>query len=270
MSGGLAVRDFDERAAYDKWREAHPVLAASLPTVETARGFHVYLLGDGHRTTFLDDGELRGEGSYVLAPPSVHPDGSVYRWIVPLQLSGGVTERTESTEGTEPTETLVCPLVPLGYTLEVAVLRTQPTSGGQRHRRLFELARELKALSETADAELFALRPIVKRWHSLALPTIDTKSLDDSWFDFCEAWQRVRIPKGREPVRQALERASAMPLPREAEQYESTGVRLLVGLSAELQRIAGEGPFYLAVRTVANQHRDCEPVASRPGARRRA
>src|SRR5439155_16113961 len=42
VSGGLAVRDFDQDDAYHAWADAHPVDSISLPTVQTARGFHVY------------------------------------------------------------------------------------------------------------------------------------------------------------------------------------------------------------------------------------
>jgi hypothetical protein len=33
------------------------------------------------RTIVLDSGELRGRGSYVVVPPSVHETGKVYTWI---------------------------------------------------------------------------------------------------------------------------------------------------------------------------------------------
>src|SRR5262249_41720351 len=45
-SGGLACRDYDEVAPYQGWAASHLDLAATLPTVRTGRGFHVY-----HRCT---------------------------------------------------------------------------------------------------------------------------------------------------------------------------------------------------------------------------
>ena len=71
-----------------------------------------------------EDGEYRGDGGhYCLLPPSRHPSGEVYRWLVPLPAgplprvddaraagflettpTRHVTERPESTEGTEGTE----------------------------------------------------------------------------------------------------------------------------------------------------------------------
>src|SRR5579862_6630281 len=69
LSGDLVVRDFDSMKAYQAWAKGHPTLAATLPTVETARGRHVYLRNGHSRITNLGDGELRGSG-YVLLPPS--------------------------------------------------------------------------------------------------------------------------------------------------------------------------------------------------------
>ena len=43
-------------------------------------------------------------------------------------------------------------------TIESAIARTLPVNVGQRHRCLFEFARELKALPEYRDADLSNLR----------------------------------------------------------------------------------------------------------------
>jgi Bifunctional DNA primase/polymerase, N-terminal len=84
VSGGLACRDFDDAGAYHRWTAQHPDLAASVPTVKTARGFHVYFRGlEGFQT--LGDGEYRADaGHYCLLPPSRHPDGPTYTWLKPI------------------------------------------------------------------------------------------------------------------------------------------------------------------------------------------
>jgi bifunctional DNA primase/polymerase-like protein len=97
VSGRLASRDFDEMEAYQRWADAHQDLARILPTVATRRGMHVYciaapgsieavrqLLGKpGTGAIQFADGELRaGIGCYSVLPPSVHPSGHVYRWVV--------------------------------------------------------------------------------------------------------------------------------------------------------------------------------------------
>jgi len=91
ISGGLLALDFDHEAAviFPAWQERVGELAARLPVVATSKGFHVYLRArkpGGNRTlAWSRDGrkriETRGEGGYVLAPPSRHPSGHIYQWI---------------------------------------------------------------------------------------------------------------------------------------------------------------------------------------------
>lgn len=100
ISENLVSRDFDTMDVYQQWAVDHPDLAATLPTVATSRGRHVYAtVTDNHLSDFrycigkregngairVEGGELRcGVGCYSVLPPSVHPSGHVYEWIVPL------------------------------------------------------------------------------------------------------------------------------------------------------------------------------------------
>lgn len=52
------------------------------PTVASARGRHLYFAGQDRGTVVLGYGELRGRGSYVVCPPSVHPSGKEYVWLL--------------------------------------------------------------------------------------------------------------------------------------------------------------------------------------------
>lgn len=56
-------------------------------TVETGRGYHMYFqLPDfpvGNRAGLLPNVDIRGDGGYVVAPPSIHPSGESYCWIDP-------------------------------------------------------------------------------------------------------------------------------------------------------------------------------------------
>lgn len=83
VSGGLVCRDFDDEGAYEAWASSFPELAKILPTVRTARGYHVYFRSKHRGITKSDDGELRG-GGYCLLPPSKHPSGSDYEWVIQL------------------------------------------------------------------------------------------------------------------------------------------------------------------------------------------
>lgn len=83
VSGDLAVIDFDAGEDYERWALAWPDVAQLAPTVGTARGVHVYLILPGARSAKLAEfgGDLKGGGGYVLAPPSLHPEGVAYRWL---------------------------------------------------------------------------------------------------------------------------------------------------------------------------------------------
>jgi hypothetical protein len=132
-----------------------------------------------------------------------------------------------------------------------AIKRTLPEKPGNRHRCLFELARELKAIPELANAPLKELRPIVRQWHELALPNIDTKPFDDTWIDFGEGWGKVRHPAGEGPMAEIWKCAQASAPPAAAMQYERPELRLLVSLCQELQRAHGNEPFFLGIAKVA-------------------
>ena len=77
----LAVLDFDEPGAYENFARANLELVRSTWIARTSKGHHVYLRVLGPvKTTKIPGGDLKGEGSYVVAPPSIHPDGPAYTW----------------------------------------------------------------------------------------------------------------------------------------------------------------------------------------------
>jgi Bifunctional DNA primase/polymerase, N-terminal len=77
---GPTVLDVDDLEA------AGPMLPelerTGAPQVATPRGRHFYFAGQPAGTVGLGYGELRGQGSYVVCPPSVHPSGREYVWLV--------------------------------------------------------------------------------------------------------------------------------------------------------------------------------------------
>lgn len=274
VSGGLVCRDFDTMEGYKQWAADHADLAATLPTVATARGRHVYFRADRRGIVKVADGELRGAG-YCLLPPSRHPDGPSYKWLVPLPdgeirfvadvhaaglllVEACYTEHADNIEDTS-NECSVCavssvlqggqPIPPEGY--ETLIRGCLPTGPGRRNRQVFELARALKGIPKFADAAPDSLRAIVKRWHALALPYIATKEFTETWIDFLMAWSRVKIPKGA-TMTSIMQRALEAPLPKAAERYDEEPIRRLVALCRQLAQEAGGGPFYLACRTAAH------------------
>lgn len=85
--GGLTVLDFDTITAYGLWqhwtaqRQAAHLVATRSYRVRTARGMHVYMrLPVAVRTRVLRGRgmDIKSQGGYVLAPPSIHPTGVEY------------------------------------------------------------------------------------------------------------------------------------------------------------------------------------------------
>ena len=153
---------------------------------------------------------------------------------------------------TPPTR-VTTPPTPKRVDLDVdqVIQQTLPAGIGRRNRQVFELARALKAVPRLADAPVDTLEPSVRRWHDLGVASevIATEPFDETWIDFLQAWPKVKFPKGTEPMVAVFEKAKAGPVPRAALKYEHPQLRLLAALCRELQRTAGDKPFFLSCET---------------------
>jgi hypothetical protein len=77
---GICVLDIDDPAKYP---EDFPLT----PTVKTSRGFHLYFKYPESveiRNTNLPYGDFKADRTLCNIPPSVHPDGTPYEWVVSL------------------------------------------------------------------------------------------------------------------------------------------------------------------------------------------
>jgi hypothetical protein len=84
-ASGLVVVDIDSLEAKEKLKEILGYDITEGPTVKTGDGWQSYFKHLGirmqNRTAILDGLDFRGDGGYVIAPPSVHFTGNLYRWI---------------------------------------------------------------------------------------------------------------------------------------------------------------------------------------------
>ena len=225
---GLVVRDFDTYEGYREWAHGNPGVAAVCPTVRTCRGTHVYLWNPGP-DVFLDDraglpfgkGDVRGDrGHYAVLPPSAHPHGGTYRWLlnepdgpddIPVftPVAAGMVAPQPPRRRSEPSDQTassprpsgsggrspVCPTPATGElpsAVQEAVLRSLPAGPGERHRRLFDLAQRLKDISPGATASFWAVA--FSAWWRLASTVIRSKNRGASWREFVDALDRVRTP----------------------------------------------------------------------------
>lgn len=93
VSGGLVVLDIESLELYERWRQLAAQLVdattlVKLPVTASGKGGHVYFrmeIPPGNRKLAMRGREVlaetRGEGGYIVAPPSVHPSGKVYELL---------------------------------------------------------------------------------------------------------------------------------------------------------------------------------------------
>jgi hypothetical protein len=80
---GIVVVDFDSQEAIEfAERNNFP----DTPSVATGKGFHAYYrykegVRNFQKRDDLPQIDLRGDGGYVVAPPSIHPSGKQYQWV---------------------------------------------------------------------------------------------------------------------------------------------------------------------------------------------
>jgi hypothetical protein len=86
---GVVVIDIDNIDAEGELRRLESAQGALPPTVEaiTARGRHLFFKWPGqdvrNSASRIAPGiDVRGDGGYVIAPPSLHPSGKRYAWSV--------------------------------------------------------------------------------------------------------------------------------------------------------------------------------------------
>lgn len=91
ISGGIIVIDIDideDKGVYgdeslSEWEREHGELPETWRAITGRGGYHYYYRSDKKikNTTNLYPGiDIRGEGGYVIAPPSLHQNGNYYQW----------------------------------------------------------------------------------------------------------------------------------------------------------------------------------------------
>ena len=146
------------------------------PTVETARGRHLYFKHPGYpvRNGVKIGGlklDVRGDGGYVIGPGSIHPSGVAYEWLVspdetafapfPDQLAALISGQKRTAQGASPT-TANTPKAArrqvagleafLLSELEEAQAEIAGAANGQRNDTLFKMAARMARHVSAAKA----------------------------------------------------------------------------------------------------------------------
>ena len=86
---GLVVIDLDTPEAKEKLKELVPGFDfTTVPRSRTGKGWQLFFQHPGitirNRAGVIPGLDVRGDGGYVVAPPSIHPNGKAYKWEVPI------------------------------------------------------------------------------------------------------------------------------------------------------------------------------------------
>ncbi|MHB1156063.1 MAG: bifunctional DNA primase/polymerase [Phycisphaerales bacterium] len=279
MISGVAVLDIDPRhggsvedveATFGKLSDTPMVLTGG-------GGSHYYFLiarPIGNRTGIIPGVDLRGDGGYVIAPPSMHLSGRCYCWELSVEPETTplaklpdwlraneptVTEEDrrgqripEETRGFQRITEAISHGVSVCENLETAIAQTIPTEEGRRNRAIFDFSRTLRGMADFKDADPAKLRDIVKRWHDAATPnTSGNHPFEDTFGEFLYCWAKVKFPKGSGPTIALMLKAATEPPPPEAQRYDADETRRLVAMCAAMQRHKPGEPFFIPTRIAA-------------------
>jgi hypothetical protein len=86
-SENLFVIDCESRGAFLYHMNKLCERKIPLWAAQTARGGHIYLQATAGevqniKSGILNETEIKGCNGYVMAPPSIHPSGAIYQWLV--------------------------------------------------------------------------------------------------------------------------------------------------------------------------------------------
>jgi hypothetical protein len=81
-SGGLLALDVDPRNGGDRWNllDEFGPFPETVEALTGGGGFHILFRGSVRCGELVAGVDVKGEGGYIVLPPSVHPSGQDYRW----------------------------------------------------------------------------------------------------------------------------------------------------------------------------------------------
>lgn len=236
VSGGLFVIDLDIDEEKGKngyevlkdWQREHGELPETWQSITGRGGYHIFYKDAStikNRANLYEGVDIRGDGGYIVAPPSVHPNGNRYEWeldpdsykladmndlvfsfINPVKNSvqgSSFSVPTTIGEG-ERTATMVkmvCSMQAKGFSdeaIKTAVMAENnskcvpPLTEQELEREVFPALKRYQKGTSPYDSSAKQKSAVVSRNASLSMTTMDTaneKSIDWLMQDY--------IPKGQ-------------------------------------------------------------------------
>lgn len=169
------------------------------PTVKTGGGgYHYYFKHPQNGelknlTRFRDLMDFRGDGGYVLAPPSLHKSGNRYEWSSDF----------------DETELADIPKWLFAKEEDIPDKKSKPTNKklndwgkmqlgvdeGSRHDTATRLAGKLLCHMPEKDWNDFIL-PFLQDWNDKNIPPLESKELEDIYYSLAEKQRTQRLSKG--------------------------------------------------------------------------
>lgn len=170
VSGNLTVLDFDKEDKWAEWlkswgEDRRGSIYEATPVAKTGRGYQVYF-----RTRYptpkarLDGIDIQGEGSYVVAPPSIHPSGKEYQFINP-----DIDRILE-----------VKDLAELGIEVKRASNELERTLEGTREGERNESAFKLARLLRDNGVSLESCKEFLATWNERNAPPLPARELEET------------------------------------------------------------------------------------------
>lgn len=102
LSGVFAL-DFDDQAALEQYKAIYDPNVQDTMCQKTAHGMHALFLTNGDTVPLIqpvaEKIDLKGEGSYIMVEPSIHPTGEPYQWIGLNPLTDGIDDILDPPSG---------------------------------------------------------------------------------------------------------------------------------------------------------------------------
>ena len=172
-------KGLDGISEMSRWERENTPLPETVTAITGRGGYHLYFHYEGNditnRTGLLDGVDVRGEGGYVIAPPSLHPNGTEYTWeydpneydIAPLNdaIKEFVTYRENNAD-------------PSGYQVPDVIPE------GKRNETLYKLACSLQARGVPDEGIIQAVSETNKQNCAIPLTDEEIKTICSSAFTF--------------------------------------------------------------------------------------